>query len=330
MLARLRAEDPEARPLVDTEYRLDSIQYPFEEIRREGTGQAKAFVTIIEGCNHRCTYCIVPTTRGREVCRDLEDVLAEVRVLAARGVIEVEFLGQTVNAYRDGRGHTLADLLRAAAGIDGLRRVRFTTSHPAQMTDALIEAMADARPPVCPYLHLPVQSGSSEVLRAMRRGYDRDGYLRKIEALRKKMPSLHLGTDVIVGYPGEREQDFEATLSLLGEVGFHTVYSFTYSPRPGTQSSELADDVPPAAKLERLGRLQHHQKVIQATLNQAWVGREVEVLVEGTSRRDPTKWTGRTPENRVVNFTGPAEVGRLVPVTIASATAFSLGGKAFA
>lgn len=326
MLALLRSGDPERRQLVDTEYRLDSIQFPFDEIRREGLGVAKAFVTIIEGCNHRCTYCIVPTTRGREVCRELEDVLAEVRSLCRRGVLEVEFLGQTVNAYRDSQGRTLADLLRAAAGVEGLRRIRFTTSHPAQMTDSLIEAMAEAQPPVCPYLHLPVQSGSSAVLHAMRRGYDREAYLRKIDTLRRHMPSLILGTDAIVGFPGESERDFEATLSLLDEVRFHTVYSFTYSPRPGTRAAELTDEIPPLQKLERLRQLQAHQKEIQERLNRSWLGRELEVIVEGASKRDPTKWSGRTAENRVVNFTGEARVGSLTPVRITSTTAFSLGG----
>ena len=160
---------------MDTEYRRDSIDFPFESIRREGECRTKAFLTIVEGCNHRCTYCIVPRTRGREVYRDLDHVLAEVRSLAATGVLEVEFLGQTVNAYRDARGRTLADLLTATARVEGIHRIRFTTSHPAQMTERLMDAMAAARPQICPYLHLPVQSGSSRVLRAMRRGYDREG-----------------------------------------------------------------------------------------------------------------------------------------------------------
>ena len=252
----LRALAPEDRPKrVHIEYRRDSIEFPFDEIRREGLSRAKAFVTVIEGCNHRCTYCIVPTTRGREVCRPMDDVLAEVRSLADRGVVEVEFLGQTVNAYRDEAGNTLGDLLVAASRVDGIDRLRFTTSHPAQMTDALLDAMAEASPIVCPYLHLPVQSGSTEVLRAMRRGYTREKYLDKIEGLRRRIPGMTFGTDIIVGFPTESVANFEETLSLLDDVGYDTVYSFAYSPRPGTAALELVDDVPHGEKIERLQTL---------------------------------------------------------------------------
>jgi tRNA-2-methylthio-N6-dimethylallyladenosine synthase len=327
-MARLRAGDPRARRHVETEYRADSIDFPFDDIRREGLGAGKAFVTIIEGCNHRCTYCIVPRTRGREICRPLEQVLAEVRSLVGRGVVEIEFLGQTVNAYRDAGGATLGDLLRATAAIDGVRRIRFTTSHPAQMTDRLMDAMAAARPALAPYLHLPVQSGSSAVLRAMRRGYDREGYLEKIAGLRRRMPELALGTDVIVGFPAETPADFEQTLSLLADVEFDTVYSFTYSQRPATAALAMGDPIPAAEKLARLRTLQTLQREIQARRNQRWVGREVEVLVEGPSKRHPGEWTGRTPAHHVVNFAGPSAQGRLETLTIRSATAFSLRGVA--
>jgi len=194
-------------------------------------GKAKAFVTVIEGCNHSCTFCIVPTTRGREISREMDVVLDEVRSLAAQGIAEVEFLGQTVNAYRDSRGRSLADLLLAASEVEGIRRIRFTTSHPAQMTERLMDAMV-AAPAVVPYLHLPVQSGSSRVLRDMKRGYDREGYLRKVEALRRRRPAISLGTDFIVGFPTETAGDFQESLTLLDEVGFDTVYSFTYSRAP--------------------------------------------------------------------------------------------------
>lgn len=323
-LARLRAGDRTAVHSVDTELREDSIQFPFDEIRREGECSGKAFVTIIEGCNHRCTYCIVPTTRGREICREMDRILDEVRSLAGRGILEIEFLGQTVNAYRDGAGRTLGDLLQATAEIEGIRRIRFTTSHPAQMTEPLMAAMAAARPEVCPYLHLPAQSGSNDVLRAMRRGYDREGYLRKIDALRKRIPGLALGTDIIVGFPAETEEDFGETLSLLDEVGFDTLYSFAYSPRPGTAALQLDDPIPSAVKTERLGRVQERQKAIQASRNRAWVGREVEVLVEGPSKRDPEKWTGRTPENRIVHFPGASGPGRLERLKILESTPYCL------
>jgi len=324
LVARIRSGDESARHSVDIEYRSDSILFPFDAIRREGIGTGKAFVTVIEGCNHRCTYCVVPTTRGREVCRSMEDVMQEVRSLAARGVSEVEFLGQTVNAYRDPQGRDLADLLLAAADVDGVRRIRFTTSHPAQMTDRLMDAMAAARPTVCPYLHLPVQSGSSRVLQAMRRGYDREGYLRKIQGLRRRMPEMRFGTDIIVGFPTETPGEFLETLSLLDEVQFDTVYSFTYSERPGTAALRHEDPIPARVKVERLQQLQEHQKAIQESLNQQWIGRAVEVRVEGPSKTDGTKWTGRTPENRIVHFSGDAKSGMMERVRITRSTAYSL------
>lgn len=326
-LARIRAGDPQALRSVDTEYRNDSIEFPYDQIRREGMAGGKAFVTIIEGCNHRCTYCIVPTTRGREVCRPLEDVLAEVRLLAGRGILEVEFLGQTVNAYRDRAGHTLAELLVAAAEIEGIRRIRFTTSHPAQMTEPLMDAMAAAQPVVCPYLHLPVQSGSSRVLERMRRGYDREGYLRKIDALRSRIPGICFGGDVIVGFPGETEEDLERTLSLLDEVQYDTLYSFAYSPRPGTAARTFEEAVPEEQKLDRLRRLQEHQRRIQEARNARWIGRRVEVLVEGPSKRDPERWTGRTAHNRVVNFGGQARPGRLLSLKVSGATPYALQAR---
>lgn len=325
-LERLRAGDPSARHTVDTEYRDDSIRFPFDAIRRESPETAKAYVTIIEGCNHRCTYCIVPTTRGREVCRPLEEVLTEVRSLGRKGIREIEFLGQTVNAYRDAEGNTLADLLHATAKIDEIARMRFTTSHPAQMTGELMDAMQASRPTLCPYLHLPAQSGSSAVLERMRRGYDRQTYLSKIQALRERVPEMLFGTDIIVGFPEETEEEFEQTLRLLDEVPFDTVYSFTYSERPGTRAAGVEDDVPLAVKMERLQRLQARQQEIQRGRNQDWIGRQVEVLVEGRSKRDVTRWTGRTPESRIVHFTGQAAPGDFVWVEITKATPYSLGG----
>ena len=324
VLAGLRAGT--ASGTCDTEVREDSIRFPFDHIRREGEATGKAYVTVVEGCNHRCTYCVVPRTRGPEICRPMEDVLAEVRSLASRGVVEIEFLGQTVNAYRDGEGRTLADLLLAAAAVPEVERLRFTTSHPAQMTDRLMDAMRSASPKVCPYLHLPVQSGSSRVLRSMRRGYDREGYLAKIEGLRQRIPGINLGTDVIVGYPTEEEEDFRGTLSLLDEVGFDTLYAFAYSPRPATAALQLGDPVPQAEKLDRLARLQAHQRAIQQRRAQRWVGQEVEVLVEGPSKLEASSWTGRTPHGRRVNFAADTAPGRRERVRVVSATAYSLRG----
>jgi tRNA-2-methylthio-N6-dimethylallyladenosine synthase len=327
LVDRLRAGDETARHSVDIELRNDSIHFPFDQIRREITGAAKAFVTIIEGCNHRCTFCIVPQTRGREVSRPMDNVLDEVRALAARGMREVEFLGQTVNAYRDPAGNTLGELLVATARVDGIERIRFTTSHPAQMTSGLMDAMAAARPKLCSYLHLPVQSGSSRVLSAMRRGYDRDGYLAKIRGLRARIPELCLGTDVIVGFPTETEEEFQETLSLLHEIDYDTVYSFAYSARPGTAAPSLGPDLSEDVKFERLARLNAVQKSIQERRNRSWIGRSVEVLVEGPNRRNDREWTGRTPEARWVHFGGNSAPGRFERVRVAQASAFSLRGE---
>jgi tRNA-2-methylthio-N6-dimethylallyladenosine synthase len=327
VVARLRAGDVSAHHSIDLELRSDSVDFPFSDIRRRAENPAKAYVTVNEGCNHRCTYCVVPSTRGREICREMTAVMEEVGELARQGRIEIEFLGQTVNAYRDSAGNTLADLLLATAGTEGISRIRFTTSHPAQMTDGLMDAMAAASPTVCPYLHLPAQSGSSKVLRDMRRGYDREGYLAKIAGLRKRMPEMLFGTDIIVGFPTETEEDFELTLSLLDEVRFDTVYSFAYSPRPGTKALELGDALPVDVKMERLHKLQERQKKMQEKRNREMVGRRVEVLVEGHSKRDGSGWTGRTPEHRIVNFAGTSAAGRLESIKIVDSSAFSLRGE---
>lgn len=327
ILDDLRKTGKAPRPSVDTELRLDSIEFPYEEIRREGTGKRKAFVTIIEGCNHRCSFCIVPTTRGREANREMTGVLEEVRFLASRGIAEIEFLGQTVNAFRDSEGNRLGDLLSETAMIDGIERIRFTTSHPNQMTESLMDAMAGAHPKVCPYLHLPVQAGSSRVLRDMKRGYDRAGYIAKVEALRKRIPGISLGTDIIVGFPTETEGAFQETLSLLRQVRFDTCYSFAYSARPGTEAADHEDRVPLAEKMDRLARLQAIQKDIQARGAESWLGRVVDVLVEGPSKRDAGEWTGRTPENRIVNFAGDSSPGAFERVKIVHTTAFSMKGE---
>lgn len=327
LMERVRSGESDVSLRVDTEYRRDSIDFPFEDIRREGESGGKAFVTIIEGCNHRCTFCIVPRTRGKEVCRPMGEILTEVRQLSERNILEVEFLGQTVNAYRDGDGNGLAELLSATARIDGIERIRFTTSHPAQMTGRLMDAMAESAPKVTPFLHLPVQSGSSSVLKDMRRGYDLETYLDKVRGLRERIPGICLGTDIIVGFPTESEDDFRQTLALMEEVRFHSCYSFTYSPRPGTASEAFHDQVPHGEKGIRLQELQRLQKGIQEALHRRWIGRTVEVLVEGVSKSDPSRLSGRTPENRIVNFTGGATIGGLSRILVESATAYALAGR---
>ena len=327
LLERVQNGETARELLVDTEHRRDSIDFPYDEIHREGEAGGKAFVTIVEGCNHRCTFCIVPRTRGREVCREIGDILAELRRLADRGILEVEFLGQTVNAYRDGAGNGLAELLTAAAAINGIRRIRFTTSHPAQMTGHLMDSMAASGPKVVPFLHLPVQSGSSAVLKDMRRGYDRETYLEKVAGLRERIPGICLGTDIIVGFPTESDSDFRQTLSLLREVRFHNCYSFTYSPRPGTPSELFRDQVGPEEAHDRLQELQAVQKGIQEELHATWIGRRVKVLVEGPSKNNRSRLTGRTAENRIVNCPGEATIDRIVPVLVESATAYALAGR---
>jgi len=321
LLARLKEE----KGVVDTTLYQDSLVAGARAVRE--TQRAKAWVTVMEGCNKTCTYCVVPATRGRESSRLLEDLLSEVRELAAAGFHELEFLGQNVNAYRcpDSKAG-LADLLRAAGRVDGVRRLRFTTSHPLHLRSDIIRAMAEV-PQVCDHLHLPVQSGSSRVLHAMRRGYDREKYLERVAELRREVPGIALSTDVIVGFPGETEADFLETLSLVREVRFDQMFSFVYSARPGTVAGLLADRTPVELKTERLMELQALQKEIQLESNARLVGRIEEVLVESPSRRAAEEWAGRTTSNRVVNFHAPgARPGEFVRVRITASGANSLRG----
>lgn len=321
LLSRLASE----RGIVDTTLYQDSLRSTTRAVRERA--RSKAYVTVMEGCNKTCTYCIVPTTRGRETSRSYDELLREVQELAGDGFQEVEFLGQNVNAYRCPQTKSgLADLLRAAGRVDGVRRLRFTTSHPLHLRGEIVRAMAEV-PAVCDHLHLPVQSGSSRVLQAMRRGYTPETYLAKVEELRAAVPGISLSTDIIVGFPGETEEDFAETLSLVRSVRFDQIYSFVYSERPGTVAGMMADRTPLARKSERLTELQALQKSIQLELNAKWVGRTVGVLVESPSRRSAREWAGRTTSNRVVNFeAAAARPGDLVSVRITAAGANSLKG----
>jgi tRNA-2-methylthio-N6-dimethylallyladenosine synthase len=284
----------------------------------------RAYVTAMEGCNLVCSFCVVPRTRGPEVNRPLDDIVAEVEAVVARGFPEVMLLGQTVNAYR-WRGSDFADLLARVDAVAGLRRLRFTTSHPSHVTPRMAEALRDLRR-VCPYLHLPVQSGSDRVLGSMRRGYTRRQYLDTVALLRDRVPGLALSSDVIVGYPGETEAEFEATLSLLEAVGFDGLFSFTYSPRPGTTALRLADDVPEAEKRRRLNVLNGHQQQWQRRRNERLVGTEHEVLVETAS--GDGRVSGRTPHFRILHFDGPESLlGRIVSVEVTRSGANSLQGR---
>ncbi len=298
------------------------------EPRAEGPS---AFVSIMEGCNKYCTFCVVPYTRGEEISRPFDDVIAEIVQLAEQGVREVTLLGQNVNAYRglthDGDVADLALLITYVAAIDGIDRIRFTTSHPMEMTDNLIRVYAEV-PELVSHLHLPVQSGSDRVLAMMKRGHTALEYRQKIRKLRAARPDISLSSDFIVGFPGETETDFAATMDLIAEVGFDHSFSFVYSPRPGTPAAGYADDVSMEAKKQRLAILQDRIAQKAAEISRAMVGTTQRILVEGPSRKNPTQFSGRTENNRVVNFNGgPELVGRFVDVRITEALPNSLRGE---
>ena len=301
--------------------------FDLDAVARDGSH--KGMVTVIEGCNKSCTFCIVPLTRGPERCRPSAEIVREVCHLLAYGFVEIELLGQTVNHWRepDGEGD-FADLLRTVADLPGLRRLRFVTSYPRDFTPRMI-AEVGRHANICPYLHLPVQSGSDRVLRRMGRGYTRAEYVALVEALRRARPGLALSTDVIVGFPGETEEDFAATLSLVADARFANVFAFQYSPRPGTAAPRLDGPVDEATSAQRLQRLFALQDGIQRELNQELVGRRCEVLVTGWGR-EPGMLAGRTSCHRVVNFpageTVPAP-GTLTTVRITRAAPHSLVGE---
>jgi tRNA-2-methylthio-N6-dimethylallyladenosine synthase len=294
---------------------------------------ASAFVSIMEGCSKYCTFCIVPYTRGDEVYRPLADVLAEVAGLAAQGVKEVTLLGQNVNAWRapiDGESGEMADfafLLECVHDIPGIERLRYTTSHPREMTQRVVDAYARL-PKLVSHLHLPVQAGSDRVLAAMKRGYTVLEYKSLVRRLRAARPDISLSSDFIIGFPGETEADFEATMKLIDDLKFDTSFSFVYSARPGTPASDLPDDTPADVKLARLARLQKRIEEHAAEISASMVGSVQRILVEGPSKKDPNELAGRTDNNRVVNFAGnPRMVGHFVDVTITSALPHSLRGE---
>lgn len=289
-----------------------------------------AFVSVMEGCSKYCSFCVVPYTRGEEVSRPLDSVLTEVARLAAGGCREVTLLGQNVNAYRVRSGGALADfadLLAAVGEIPGIARVRFTTSHPVEFTDRLIAAYAD-NPKLPDYLHLPLQSGSDEILARMKRGYTALEYKSIVRRLRRARPDILISSDFIVGFPGERERDFEKTLRLVEEIGFDYSFSFLYSRRPGTPAASFPDDTPLEAKKARLARLQALLEKNGKRHSEAMVGRTEEVLVTGAARRGRGMVQGRAANTRVVNFSAPKDlVGAMVPVRITAAAAHSLRGE---
>jgi tRNA-2-methylthio-N6-dimethylallyladenosine synthase len=289
----------------------------------------QAWVQISMGCNSKCAYCIVPAVRGREVSRRPGEILAEVESLALGGVREITLLGQNVNSYGRDVGSDFAELLRACDGIEGIERIRFTSPHPKDFRAPVIAAMAECEA-VCEHAHLPLQSGSTRVLKAMRRTYSRERYLRLVDELRAAIPDLALTTDLIVGFPGETESEFEETVTAVEEVGYDSAFTFVYSPRQGTEAAAMPDQVPEDVKRERIERLIETVQRVAEARNRERVGLVEEVLVEGPSRTDAELLRGRTRRNTTVNFTGPAEPGELVGVRIEGATSTTLKGTQLA
>jgi len=323
MLARVEAGEERVTGLDnDTEETFET-----EVTRRDNPW--RAYITIIEGCDKACAYCVVPFTRGPERSRDSARVLAELRSLADLGYTEVQFLGQTVNSYADPspRKMRFSELLTEAAQVPGIRRVRFTTSHPRDFTPDIIEAI-DAHPALCNHVHLPVQSGSSRVLRAMQRTYSRAEYLEKIAMIRGAKRKIAVTTDIIVGFPGETEEEFEQTLSLLDEVKYEGVFSFKYSPRPNTPATSMPDAIPEEEKSRRLAVLLEKQRAIQMDELSRMHGDIVEVHVDGKSKKE-NHWYGHSSCNRVVNFSSTATdiLGQYVPVRVSGCTPNSMLGE---
>jgi tRNA-2-methylthio-N6-dimethylallyladenosine synthase len=319
------------RPVVDVSFpeieKFDRLPEP----RAEGP---TAFVSIMEGCSKYCTFCVVPYTRGEEISRPFAAVLAEIAALAAQGVREVTLLGQNVNAYRgpldDGDDADLALLIEHVAAVPGIDRIRYTTSHPVEFSDRLIEVYARV-PQLVSYLHLPVQSGSDRILSLMKRGHTTLEYRAKVRKLRAIRPDLSLSSDFIVGFPGETEQDFAATMTLIEEIGFDQSFSFLYSPRPGTPAASLPDSTPPAVKKERLARLQARIDDQARAISRRMVGTAQRVLVDRPARKDGRQLAGRTENNRVVNFDGPRDlIGHFADVAITEALPNSLRGRLLA
>ena len=316
------------RPQVDVSFpeieKFDNLPAP----KADGP---TAFVSIMEGCSKYCTFCVVPYTRGEEISRPFDDVLAEVAQLAQQGVREVTLLGQNVNAFQglmdDGEIADLALLIHYVAAVEGIDRIRYTTSHPVELSDSLIQVYGEV-PELVSHLHLPVQTGADRILVQMKRGHTALEYKAKVRALREVRPNLSLSSDFIIGFPGETEADFQATMDLIENVGFDHSYSFIYSARPGTPAADLPDDVPMAVKKQRLALLQARISAMAAAMSQEMVGTVQRILVERPSRKDPKEMSGRTENNRVVNFAGhPRLIGEFTDVRITEAMPNSLRGE---
>jgi len=310
---------------------LDTSETFETEITRRDN-PIRAYLTIIEGCNYACSYCVVPHTRGPERSRSSESVLAEARRLADAGYTEIQLLGQTVNSYRDPGPckWSFVELLVSVAAVEGIRRVRFTTSHPNDFHREIVEAI-DSVPELCDHIHLPVQSGSTRILREMRRTYTRDEYLEKISWIRAAKRPISITSDIIVGFPGETDDDFEQSVTLLDAAGYDGLFAFTYSPRPNTTAAAMADAVPEKEKATRLAILLERQRQIQLERNEKLVGMSFEVLVDGRHEAR-AQWGGRTSSNRLINFSSPRQnlLGEYINIRVSRATANSLVGEEIA
>jgi len=303
----------------------------FDNLPEPGVAGPTAYVSIMEGCSKYCTFCVVPYTRGEEISRPFDDVIAECAVLAEKNVREINLLGQNVNAYRgimhDGTHADLALLIHYVAAIEGIERIRFTTSHPVEFSSSLIDAFGEI-PQLANYLHLPVQSGSDRVLGLMKRGHTVLEYKQKIRRLRAKRPDISLSSDFIVGFPGETERDFEETLKLITELRFDQSFSFIFSPRPGTPAASMPDELPLAVKKERLARLQELITLQADRIGRGMIHSVQRILVEGCSKKNAFQLSGRTDNNRVVNFDGPQRlIGQFADVLITEALSHSLRGR---
>ncbi|TDJ43742.1 MAG: tRNA (N6-isopentenyl adenosine(37)-C2)-methylthiotransferase MiaB [Gammaproteobacteria bacterium] len=326
--AMLDATRAERRTIVDISFH--AIE-KFDNLPAPRANGPTAFVSAMEGCSKYCSFCVVPYTRGEEISRPLDDVVGEVVRLAAQGVREINLLGQNVNAYRgpthDGKQADLATLINYVALVEQIERIRFTTSHPIEFGARLVQAYADV-PKLANYLHLPVQSGSDRILSAMKRGYTVLEYKQKIRKLREVRPDISLSTDIIVGFPGETDADFAATMKLVDDVGFDQSFSFVYSARPGTPAASLPDPVPQQDKLDRLAELQARIRENALRISQSMVGTTQRILVERPARKNPEQLAGRTENNRWVNFDGPEYlIGRFIDVHISEALPNSLRGR---
>lgn len=308
---------------------MDSIGLIAEEMPIERKDEVKAWVTVMYGCNNFCSYCIVPYVRGRERSRYIENIVDEVRMLGRQGLKEITLLGQNVNSYGKDLGNdtTFAKLLGELNEVEGIERIRFMTSHPKDLSDELIFAMRDLNK-VCEHLHLPFQSGSTRILKEMNRKYSKEDYLNLLEKVKINIPGISLTSDIIVGFPGETEEDFQDTLDVVEKGRFDQIYSFLYSKRTGTPAAKSVDQVPEEVKKERFQRLMEVQNRISNEINHEYLDKEIEVLVEGESKTNDKIYTGRTRENKIVNFDGNSEmIGKLVRVKIDTVKTWSLEGK---